>query len=144
MALLMANGVRSAAGRRDISRLSASRATTSLRFAGGPWTESWGWTSTDMQGESYGPAEFEARALIFEFVATDPRQPPLDMDYTIERALVVHAHPDDMEFTAGGTVAKWSDAGIEVNLVICTEGNRGGEGERTEDELVEVRRVEQA
>jgi LmbE family N-acetylglucosaminyl deacetylase len=62
----------------------------------------------------------------------------------IERALVVHAHPDDMEFGCAGTVAKWTDAGIEVDLVICTEGNRGGEGDRSEEELVNVRRKEQA
>jgi LmbE family N-acetylglucosaminyl deacetylase len=67
-----------------------------------------------------------------------------EQEEKIERVLVVHAHPDDMEFQCGGTVAKWSDAGIEVNLVICTEGNRGGEGDRTEEELVKIRRVEQA
>ncbi len=48
----------------------------------------------------------------------------------IERVLVVHAHPDDLEFTCGGTVARMSAEGIEVNSVICTEGNRGGEGDR--------------
>jgi len=67
-----------------------------------------------------------------------------DEEPKVERVLVVHAHPDDMEFTCGGTVAKWADSGIEVDLVICTEGNRGGEGDRTEDELVRVRREEQA
>ena len=62
----------------------------------------------------------------------------------VERVMVVHAHPDDMEFGCGGSVAKWTSAGVEVDLVICTEGNRGGEGDRTEDELTAVRRQEQA
>lgn len=41
------------------------------------------------------------------------------------RALVVAAHPDDMEFTCGGTVAKWADAGAEVRLVVLTSGDKG-------------------
>jgi LmbE family N-acetylglucosaminyl deacetylase len=41
------------------------------------------------------------------------------------RALVVSAHPDDLEFGAGGTVAKWADAGAEVTLCIVTDGSTG-------------------
>jgi|SRR5438309_277056 LmbE family N-acetylglucosaminyl deacetylase len=62
----------------------------------------------------------------------------------IERAMVVHAHPDDMEFGCGGTVAKLAAGGAEVTLVVCTAGNRGGEGERSEEELARVREEEQA
>src|SRR5215467_14881276 len=32
----------------------------------------------------------------------------------IERALVVMAHPDDVDFGAAGTIATWTDAGIDV------------------------------
>jgi len=41
------------------------------------------------------------------------------------RALVVTAHPDDMEFGSAGTVATWSDQGAEVTLCICTDGSTG-------------------
>lgn len=41
------------------------------------------------------------------------------------RALVVTAHPDDMEFAAAGTLAKWADAGAEITLCIGTDGSTG-------------------
>ncbi len=41
------------------------------------------------------------------------------------RALVVTAHPDDMEFGSGGTVATWADAGAEITLCIATDGSTG-------------------
>jgi LmbE family N-acetylglucosaminyl deacetylase len=40
-------------------------------------------------------------------------------------ALVVGAHPDDMEFGAAGTVAGWTDAGAKVWLLLCTNGDKG-------------------
>lgn len=43
----------------------------------------------------------------------------------IERALVVAAHPDDAEFGSAGTVAQWTDAGIEVAYLIVTNGDAG-------------------
>ena len=53
------------------------------------------------------------------------RPEPLD-DSAVERALVVVAHPDDLDFGAGGTIATWTDAGIEVSYCICTDGDAGG------------------
>ena len=44
----------------------------------------------------------------------------------IERALVITAHPDDVDYGAGGTVATWTRAGIEVRYVIATSGDAGG------------------
>ena len=41
------------------------------------------------------------------------------------RALVVTAHPDDMEFGSGGTLAMWADAGADVTLCIATDGSTG-------------------
>ena len=40
-------------------------------------------------------------------------------------ALVVVAHPDDCDFGCGGTVAKWSDAGARIGLVVLTDGSKG-------------------
>src|SRR6476469_216779 len=44
----------------------------------------------------------------------------------IERILVVTAHPDDVDFGSAGSVARWTDAGIEVSYCICTSGEAGG------------------
>jgi len=40
-------------------------------------------------------------------------------------ALVVAAHPDDAEFGAGGTLAKWAASGCRVHVVVCTDGSKG-------------------
>jgi LmbE family N-acetylglucosaminyl deacetylase len=40
-------------------------------------------------------------------------------------ALAIGAHPDDVEFGAGGTLAKWSAAGAVVHHLICTDGSKG-------------------
>ena len=41
------------------------------------------------------------------------------------RALVVMAHPDDIEFTCGGTVAQLSDDGWQVTFCLVTSGDKG-------------------
>ena len=41
---------------------------------------------------------------------------------TPARALAVGAHPDDVEFGCGGTLAKWAAAGCEVHHIVCTDG----------------------
>ena len=48
------------------------------------------------------------------------------MTEEIERALIVVAHPDDVDFGAAGTIATWTDAGISVTYCICTDGDAGG------------------
>lgn len=45
---------------------------------------------------------------------------------TIERILVIMAHPDDLDFGSAGTVATWTDAGIEVTYCLVTSGDAGG------------------
>lgn len=47
-------------------------------------------------------------------------------DSDVERILVVTAHPDDVDFGSAGTVAGWTDAGIEVAYCIVTDGDGGG------------------
>ncbi|NVM27901.1 MAG: PIG-L family deacetylase [Candidatus Helarchaeota archaeon] len=42
-----------------------------------------------------------------------------------EIVLVIGAHPDDIEFMAGGTIAKFSKEGKEVYFLITTNGQRG-------------------
>src|SRR4029077_9777283 len=47
-------------------------------------------------------------------------------DDTVERIIVVTAHPDDVDFGSAGSVARWTDAGVEVAYCICTNGEAGG------------------
>ena len=44
---------------------------------------------------------------------------------TPARALAVGAHPDDIEFGCGGTLAKWAAAGCEIHHLVCTDGSKG-------------------
>jgi LmbE family N-acetylglucosaminyl deacetylase len=59
------------------------------------------------------------------------------------RALAVGAHPDDIEFGCGATLAKWAAAGCEISLLICTDGSKGTWEPSTDPaELVVTRRAE--
>jgi len=51
-----------------------------------------------------------------------PARPPVP---TPARALAVGAHPDDIEFGAGATLARWAEDGCEVSLLVCTDGSKG-------------------
>jgi LmbE family N-acetylglucosaminyl deacetylase len=44
---------------------------------------------------------------------------------TPTRALAIGAHPDDIEFGCGATLAKWAAAGCEIFHLVCTDGARG-------------------
>jgi LmbE family N-acetylglucosaminyl deacetylase len=44
----------------------------------------------------------------------------------VERALVITAHPDDVDFGAAGTVAVLTDAGVHVTYCLVTDGEAGG------------------
>lgn len=60
------------------------------------------------------------------------------------RALAVGAHPDDVEFGCGGTLAKWAANGCEIFHLICTDGSKGTwDPGRDPAELVVARRHEQ-
>jgi LmbE family N-acetylglucosaminyl deacetylase len=60
------------------------------------------------------------------------------------RILVVTAHPDDVDFGAAGTVATWTEAGIDVTYCIVTDG-AAGSADPTIDlaALPEIRQAEQ-
>jgi LmbE family N-acetylglucosaminyl deacetylase len=62
----------------------------------------------------------------------------------LERILVVAAHPDDIDFGCSGSVATWTDEGVEVAYCIITDGDAGG-SDRTQSraEMARVRREEQ-
>jgi LmbE family N-acetylglucosaminyl deacetylase len=47
-------------------------------------------------------------------------------DDEIGRILVIAAHPDDVDFGAAGTIATWTDVGLDVSYCIVTNGDAGG------------------
>jgi LmbE family N-acetylglucosaminyl deacetylase len=60
-------------------------------------------------------------------------------------ALAVYAHPDDPEISAGGTLARWADAGAQVWLLITTRGDKGTTDPDADlDALAEARTAETA
>jgi LmbE family N-acetylglucosaminyl deacetylase len=71
--------------------------------------------------------------------ASEPRAPA--------RVLSIHAHPDDQEFTVGGTLAKWARAGSAIVTVCITSGNAGSNEHTplsmTREALVPIREREQ-
>jgi LmbE family N-acetylglucosaminyl deacetylase len=65
-------------------------------------------------------------------------------DSEIRRILVINAHPDDVDFSAAGTIALWTDAGIEVVYCLVTDGDAGGHDENVpRAEMPALRRAEQ-
>ena len=60
------------------------------------------------------------------------------------RALVVTAHPDDMEFGCAGTLAKWADQGAEVTLCIVTDGSTGTQDRDLMGERLRAIRIEES
>ncbi len=61
-----------------------------------------------------------------------------------KRALAVFAHPDDAEFTSGGTLALLCARGWDVNVVVTTSGNKGTKDpEVTPQYLAGIREDEQ-
>jgi LmbE family N-acetylglucosaminyl deacetylase len=66
------------------------------------------------------------------------------VDAGVERILIVTAHPDDVDFGNAGSVARWTDAGIEVVYCICTSGEAGGfDRSVPRSTMVEIRETEQ-
>lgn len=63
--------------------------------------------------------------------ANEPGQPPVVAPaYSTNLAtprivLAIGAHPDDVEFGCGGTLAKWSANGAVVHHLVCTDGSKG-------------------
>jgi LmbE family N-acetylglucosaminyl deacetylase len=65
-------------------------------------------------------------------------------DSEVQRALVIAAHPDDVDFGSAGTIAVWTDAGIEVAYCIVTDGDAGGHDDSVpRAEIAPLRRKEQ-
>jgi len=60
------------------------------------------------------------------------------------RVVVFTPHPDDSEFGAAGTIARWVAEGREVFYVICTNGDKGSaDPEMTSERLAAIREQEE-
>lgn len=58
--------------------------------------------------------------------------------------LAVGAHPDDIDFGAAGTIAKWAEEGAAVYYLVCTDGSRGSaDPAMTHRKLAAIRKKEQ-
>jgi LmbE family N-acetylglucosaminyl deacetylase len=59
-------------------------------------------------------------------------------------ALAIGAHPDDIEFGCGATLAKWAAAGAAIHHLVLTDGAKGSwDPQRDEAALTAQRQVEQ-
>ena len=69
---------------------------------------------------------------------------PDDKLPTPQRVMVVAAHPDDIEFGAAGTIARWVNEGASVRYLVVTRGDKGSDDPRADiAALVELREREQ-
>lgn len=59
------------------------------------------------------------------------------------KVMGVFAHPDDAEFFAGGTFARWAMDGADITFVIATSGDKGSsDPEMTSEKLAAIREIE--
>ncbi len=74
-----------------------------------------------------------------------PRRSPITSDIpTPQRALAIGAHPDDVEYGCGATLAKWAANGCQIYHLICTDGSKGTWDPHVDtDWLVSTRQTEQ-
>ncbi|WP_427171656.1 PIG-L deacetylase family protein [Arthrobacter sp. 92] len=71
-------------------------------------------------------------------------QSPFNPDHhRVERVLCFAAHPDDIDFGAAGTIAAWTDAGVQVSYCIMTDGDAGGFDPAQREAIVALRNQEQ-
>ena len=57
--------------------------------------------------------------------------------------LAIYAHPDDPEISAGGSLARWADAGAEVHVLITTRGDKGSDDPAVDPDTLTRLRIEE-
>lgn len=63
--------------------------------------------------------------------------------YIPESAMAIVAHPDDIEFSCAGTLARWAKAGSRISYVLLTSGDVGiSEPGMTKARAIEIREAE--
>lgn len=67
-----------------------------------------------------------------------------ELTESLDRVMVIAAHPDDPEFGCAGTVLKWALAGREITYVLLTSGDKGShDPDLRPGRLAALREVEQ-
>lgn len=63
---------------------------------------------------------------------------------SLKRVLGVFAHPDDPEFFAGATFARWAAEGAQISFILATSGDKGSsDPTMTSERLIEIREDEE-
>ena len=66
-----------------------------------------------------------------------------DINYTPESVMAIMAHPDDIEFSCAGTVARWRQDGTRAAYVLVTSGDVGiAKPGMTKAKAAEIREAE--
>lgn len=64
--------------------------------------------------------------------------------FTMKRALFIQPHPDDNDISAGGTIAKLVEQGVEVHFLTVTDGSSGSyDVDLSQQEVIALRQKEQ-
>lgn len=67
-----------------------------------------------------------------------------NVNYVPQSAMVIMAHPDDIEFSCAGTIARWVKQGCKVVYILVTSGDVGiAEPGMTRVRAAEIREAEQ-
>ena len=57
--------------------------------------------------------------------------------------MIICAHPDDETISCGGTIKKFSEQGVDITVVVCTNGNTGIDHTRNfEKNIIKTRKEE--
>ncbi|MEN6482998.1 MAG: PIG-L deacetylase family protein [Anaerolineaceae bacterium] len=63
--------------------------------------------------------------------------------YIPKSAMAIVAHPDDIEYSCAGTMARWAQAGTQIVYVLCTSGDVGiATPGMTRQQATEIREAE--
>lgn len=66
------------------------------------------------------------------------------LTYLPKRVLAVGAHADDIDYAAGGTIAKWTKVGVHVEYLVITDGSKGtADPAMAPTQLADIRHTEQ-
>ncbi len=64
--------------------------------------------------------------------------------YVPSSAMAIVAHPDDIEFSCAGTLARWAKNGAKISYIICTSGEVGIiQSGMTTEKAAQIRESEQ-